>query len=142
MVPEHEIIAADESVDVAATYTFRWDIEVPTGERRYGQKFMRQWKRVLQAQKMMPLVSAKLSPWQARFQLCIPAETEQGQVMEREAEVAAELSHLRWAGSEEAERCIAGEPAGTHPAGWEGVRVWMTYARQDVEAAFVKKVRI
>jgi hypothetical protein len=123
------------------TYEFRWDVEVPGTERRYGQKFMKQWKRVLQAQKMAPLVSAKLSPRQARFQLCIAGETGDPQVSERETEVAAELAHLRWTGGSP-EQHIRGESADRHPAGWQGVRVWMTFARQDVESVLGKKARI
>ncbi|MBC8104059.1 MAG: hypothetical protein H7Z41_15915 [Cytophagales bacterium] len=126
----------------AATYEFRWDVEIPVGERRYGQKFMKQWKRVLQAQKMGPLVSAKLSPHGVRFQLCVTGEAESQQIVEREAEVAEELAHLRWTNDYPPEQCIAGEPAGRHPAGWQGVRVWMTFSRQDVETALSKKPRI
>ncbi|MES2465587.1 MAG: hypothetical protein V4671_33905, partial [Armatimonadota bacterium] len=111
---EHGI---DASVDQDSTYEFRWDVEVPTDERRFGQKFTKQWKRVLQAQKMTSLVSPKLSPQGARFQLCVPGEAEQQYIHEREAEITEELAHLRWANGLPPEQCIAGEPAGTHPAG-------------------------
>ena len=132
---------ADSSPTPDATYEFRWDVEVPVAERRYGQKFMKQWKRVLQAQKLGPLVTAKLAPRHARFQLCPPAETSVQAVNVCEQEVAAELAHLRWPdGHPEAH--IEGEPAGKHPAGWQGVRIWMTFARQDVEQALQKKPRI
>jgi hypothetical protein len=130
------------SSEGGSTYEFRWDVEVPTDERRFGQRFTKQWKRVLQAQKMASLVSAKLSPQGARFQLCVTHETGQQYILEREAEIAEELGHLRWANGLPAEQCIAGEPAGTHPAGWQGVRIWMTFARQDVESALAKKPRI
>ena len=136
---ELEHVAPD---DQDSTYEFRWDVEVPTDERRFGQKFTKQWKRVLQAQKMMSLVSLKLSPQGARFQLCVPGESEQQYIMQREAEIAEELGHLRWANGLPPEQCIAGEPAGTHPAGWQGVRIWMTFMRQDVELALAKKPRI
>lgn len=122
------------------SYEFRWDVEVPVGERRFGQKFMKQWKRVLQAQKMGPLVSAKLSPVSARFQLCVETEADTNAVRAREAEVAEELAHLRWSGN--AQEQIAGEPAGTHPAGWQGVRVWVAFSRRDVEAVLGKKAKI
>jgi hypothetical protein len=125
------------------TYEFRWDVEVPGSEqRRYGQKFMKQWKRVLQAQKMAPLVSSKLSPRHARFQLCVAEEVEGVQVSACEAEVAAELAHLRWGEGGPPERHIEGESADRHPAGWQGVRVWMTFARQDVENVLGKKAKI
>lgn len=123
------------------TYEFRWDIEVPATERRFGQKFMKQWKRVLQAQKMTPLVSAKLAPRHARFQLCVDGEEETQSIVAHEAEITDELSRLRWEGGE-AHRHIEGEPAGKHPAGWQGVRVWMTFSRQDVETVLGKKPKI
>jgi hypothetical protein len=123
------------------TYEFRWDVEVPAGERRFGQQFMKQWRRVLQAQKMAPLVSAKVPPRRARFQLCTEGGAEAQSVATQEAEVAAELAHLRWA-SEHPEENIVGEPAGRHPSGWQGVRVWVAYARQDVEAVLGRKARI
>lgn len=135
--PENEA-----SPEEGSTYEFRWDVEVPTDERRFGQKFTRQWKRVLQAQKMASLVSAKLSPQGARFQLCVANEAGQQYISEREAEITEELAHLRWANGLPPEQCIAGEPAGTHPAGWQGVRIWMTFARQDVESALAKKPRL
>ena len=122
----------------AATYTFRWDVEVPLAERgKCGPKFMKQWKRVLQAQKLTPLVSAKLAPYEARFQLCMQGGGEAELVAEREREISEELAHLR-----RDELPIAGEPTGTHPAGWQGVRVWMTFARRDVETALAKKPRV
>jgi hypothetical protein len=121
------------------SYEFRWDVEVPVSERRFGQKFMKQWKRVLQAQKMGPLVSAKLSPVSARFQLCVESEADTNAVRAHEAEVAEELAHLRWSGNAQQ---IAGEPAGTHPAGWQGVRVWVAFSRRDVEAVLGKKAKI
>jgi hypothetical protein len=125
----------------SGTYEFRWDVEVPAGERRFGQKFMKQWRRVLQAQKMGPLVSARVPPRWARFQLCTEGDAEVQAVTAREAEVAAELAHLRW-GSEHPEENIVGEPAGRHPSGWQGVRVWVAYARQDVEAVLGRKARV
>jgi hypothetical protein len=140
--------AASTATDEApGTYEFRWDIEVPIAERRYGQKFMKQWKRVLQAQKLTPLVSARLCPQRARFQLCVGGDAEQEQIRHHEAEVLEELAHLRrgavptGTGIADAGP-IEGEPAGTHPAGWQGVRVWMTFARRDVEAALAKKPKI
>lgn len=126
---------------IPPTYEFRWDVEIPGTERRYGQKFMKQWKRVLQMQKMTALVSAKLSLQHARFQLCVEGEVEAQQVLAREAEIAAELAHLRWANGSP-EQSIEGEPSGRHPAGWQGVRVWMTFARRDVESALGKKAKI
>ena len=131
-------------MDAAAggsTYEFRWDVEVAGTERRFGQKFMKQWKRVLQAQKMTPLVSSKLSPRAARFQLCIGDGTEAPLVTACEAEVAAELAHLRWTEGRPEER-IRPEQPDRHPAGWQGVRVWMTFARQDVESVLGKKRKI
>lgn len=125
-----------------STYEFRWDVEVPGTERRYGQKFMKQWKRILQAQKMASLVSAKLSPHHARFQLCVDNESEPQAVTACEAEIAEELARLRWTGGGEPRSHIEGEPAGHHPAGWQGVRVWMTFARQDVEEALSKKPKV
>lgn len=141
---DHFMAVSEEAAALAeATCEFRWDIEVPSGERRFGQKFMKQWRRVLQMQKMAPLVSPKLSPRHARFQLCVPTgEIEARQILEREAEVAEELAHLRWASGEAPEQCIEGEPAGTHPAGWQGVRVWVTFAREDVETVLGKKARL
>ena len=130
------------AVDETAAYEFRWDVEVSAGERRFGQKFMKQWKRVLQVQKMSPLVSAKLAPLSARYQLCVGNETEAKTVQAREAEVAEELTHLRWAGGMPPASHIAGEPAGQHPAGWEGVRVWVAFARRDVEEVLGKKSKI
>ena len=123
-----------------ATYEFRWDVEVPGGERRYGQKFMKQWKRVLQVQKLSALVSAKLAPHEARFQLCVGDNAASESVAAQQAEIADELAHLRWSG--DAGSHICGEPAGQHPAGWQGVRVWVTFARQDVEQALAKKAKI
>jgi hypothetical protein len=128
-------------METTPTYEFRWDVEIPGTERRFGQKFMQQWKRVLQAQKMAPLVSRKLSPRQARFQLCIAEEVESPQVSACEAEVAAELAHLRWTEGAP-EECIRPESADRHPAGWQGVRVWMTFARQDVESDLGRKPKI
>jgi len=136
MEPQSPTAPSDE-VDTT-TYTFRWDVEVPLAERgKCGGKFMKQWKRVLQAQKLSPLVSAKLAPHEARFQLCVLADWEARQVQEREAEIMEELSHLRRDALP-----IAGEPAGTHPAGWQGVRVWMTFNRREVEIALAKKPRV
>lgn len=136
----------------SATYEFRWDVEVPGPTElkhsgavsgRYGQKFMKQWKRVLQAQKMAPLVSAKLSPRHARFQLCLAGEIEPPQVSVCEAEVSAELAHLRWTNGAAPEQNIEGEPADRHPAaGWQGVRVWVTFARHDVECVLGKKAKV
>lgn len=130
-------------MDIAAdpTYEFRWDVEVAGTERRFGQKFMKQWKRVLQAQKMACLVSAKLSPHAARFQLCVGDETETPLVTACQAEVAAELAHLRWTQGRPEER-IRPEQPDHHPAGWQGVRVWMTFARQDVESVLGRKSKI
>ena len=146
-----------DPADSSETYEFRWDVEVPGGERRYGQKFMKQWKRVLQVQKLSPLVSA-ISAHHARFQVCIgPEETVlanagggaiqtqasvQVQVSQCEAEVAEVLSRFKWAGGGAAASHIDGEPARLHPAGWQGVRVWMTFARRDVEAVLGKKPKI
>lgn len=126
-------------METVPTYEFRWDVEIPGTERRYGQKFMKQWKRVLQAQKMAPLVSAKLAPRQARFQLCVAEGVESPQVSACEAEVAAELAHLRWT---ESDPSIQPESADQHPAGWQGVRVWLTFARQDVESVLGRKPRV
>lgn len=132
---------ADVEADACATYEFRWDVEVADSERKYGQKFMKQWRRVLQAQKMLPLVSGKMTPLRARVQLVVAGEAESSEVAARAAEVIEELGHLRWSGGTP-EQNIAGEPAGQHPAGWQGVRVWMAFARQDVEAIFTKKAKI
>lgn len=126
--------------EVAATYEFRWDVEVPPGERRFGQKFMKQWKRVLQVQKMSPLVSAKVAPRRARFQLCVDAHEGAQAIAAHEAEVADELSHLRFQSGNPSN--IAGEPAGAHPAGWQGVRVWVQFNRHDVEEVLGKKAKI
>jgi hypothetical protein len=126
----------------SSTYEFRWDVEVPGPERRYGQRFMKQWKRILQAQKMAPLVSAHIPPQWARFQLCVEGDIEERSVAAREAEITAELAHLRWNGAGAPEEHIAGEPAGRHPTGWQGVRVWVAYARQDVEAVLGRKAKI
>jgi hypothetical protein len=139
---ETTAFSGDASADIeAGTYEFRWDVEVPAGERRFGQKFMKQWRRVLQVQKMGPLVSANVAPRHARFQLCTEGGAEAKEIAAREAEVAAELAHLRW-GSEHPEENIVGEPAGRHPAGWQGVRVWVAYARQDVEAVLGRKAKL
>jgi hypothetical protein len=132
---------ADADTLPCATYEFRWDVEVAESERKYGQKFMKQWRRVLQAQKMLPLVSGKMAPLRARVQLVVAGEVESPEVTARAAEVIEELAHLRWSGGTPEEN-IAGEPAGRHPAGWQGVRVWMAFARQDVEAIFQKKAKI
>ncbi len=133
--------AADSAQEVdpgAATYTFRWDVEVPLEDRaKCGPKFMKQWKRVLQAQKLAPLVSAKLTPYGARFQLCVLGGGEAALVAEHEREIAEALARLRadtWP--------VSGEPAGSLPTGWQGVRVWMTFARRDVESALAKKPKI
>jgi hypothetical protein len=141
---------ADGGGDDGATYEFRWDVEVPASERRYGQKFMKQWKRVLQAQRLTPLVSARLCPRQARFQLCVDpdvagGEAERQTIREHEEQIFEELMHLRRSvpgGPDPEAAPVAGEPAGTHPAGWQGVRVWMTFARRDVEAALAKKPKL
>lgn len=128
-------------MDTIPTYEFRWDVEIPGTERRYGQKFMKQWKRMLQAQKMAALVSAKLSPREARFQLCVAQEVKSPQVSACEAEIAEELSHLRWTeGGPHAS--IHPESADRHPTGWQGVRIWMTFARQDVESVLSRKSKI
>lgn len=132
----------NESSGEAQAYEFRWDVEVPAGERRFGQKFMKQWKRVLQVQKMSPLVSAKLAPLSARFQLCVGGDAEAQTVRAREAEVAEELTHLKWANGTPPASHIAGEPAGHHSAGWEGVRVWVSFAKRDVEEVLGKKSKI
>lgn len=144
-------VAADAddtgAAGAASTYEFRWDVAVEGTERRYGQKFMKQWKRVLQAQKMGPLVSAKLSPREARFQLCL-AENDPGEanaLPARQAEVLAELSHLRWRDAPEqhihTENAERGGAASNTP-GFQGVRVWMTFARHDVETVLGKKPKI
>jgi hypothetical protein len=127
-----------DTEDDGSTYTFRWDVEVPLAERgKCGPKFMKQWKRVLQAQKLTPLVAMKLPPHEARFQLCVLQDNERAMVEQHEREIAEELAHLR-----RDSLPIAGEPAGTHPAGWQGVRVWMTFGRRDVETALAKKPKI
>ena len=134
----------DTRTEPLSTYEFRWDVEVPGTERRFGQKFMKQWKRVLQAQKMAALVTAKLSPHHARFQVCVggaEASAEAAQVRAHEQEITEELSQLRWANGSPQES-IEGEPPSSHPAGWQGVRVWMTFSRQDVESALGKKAKI
>ena len=129
-------------MDTNSTYEFRWDVAVPGTERRYGQKFMKQFKRVLQAQKMASLVSPKLSPREARFQVCLTGEEiEAPTVSVCEAEVAAALSHLRWE-SRAPEACIHLESPDRRPSGFQGVRIWMTFARQDVESVLGKKSRI
>ena len=121
-----------------ATYTFRFDIEVPLAERgKCGAKFMKQWKRVLQAQKLTPLVAAKLPPYDARFQLCVGQGYESALIAEREAEIVEQLMHLRRDALP-----VSGEPAGQHPTGWQGVRVWMTFGRRDVESVLTKKPKI
>ena len=128
-------------MEADTTYEFRWDVEVPGTERRYGQKFMKQWKRVLQAQKMAPLVSSKLSPREARFQLCVAGEIQPPDVSLCEAEVASALSHLRW-GEGAPEAHIHSDAADRQASGFQGVRVWMTFARQDVESVLAKKRKI
>jgi hypothetical protein len=45
---------------------------------------------------MASLVSQKLSPREARFQLCLADGVEPPRISACEAEVAAELAHLRW----------------------------------------------
>lgn len=127
-----------------STYEFRWDVSVPgIAERRFGQKFMKQWKRVLQAQKMGPLVSAKLSPQHARFQLCVAEKVESSQISACEAEVRDALEHLRWpSGANAADAVTAVTPAPESPDHWQGVRVWMTFARQDVESVLGKKSKV
>lgn len=125
----------------SSTYEFRWDVAVPSSERRFGEKFMKQWKRVLQAQKMAPLVSSKLSPHHARFQLCVGEEAPSPQIVACEAEVADALAHLRWTESAPQEH-IHPESADRHPEGWQGVRVWMTFARQDVENVLGKRSKV
>ncbi len=132
--------ASEENV-AAATYEFRWDVEAPIEERRYGQKFMKQWKRVLQAQRMGPLVSAKLSPRHARFQLCTSEDTTAPEITACADQIAHELGRLRWTRGT-AEANIEGEPPSRHANGWQGVRVWMTFTRQDVETVLGKKARI
>lgn len=136
--PSRTVSVSDSDEVDSTTYTFRWDVEVPLAERgKCGMKFMKQWKRVLQAQKLSPLVSSQLSPHEARFQLCVLAGWESKQVEEREAEIIEQLSHLRRDALP-----VAGEPAGTHPAGWQGVRIWMTFDRHDVETALAKKPKV
>jgi hypothetical protein len=137
---EHEGIPAD-AASADSVYEFRWDVEVPESERRYGERFRKQWRRVLQAQRLTPLVSAGLAPCHARFQLCVAGDLAAEQVERRQAEVLEELAHLRWSEGA-ASRCIEGEPAGQHPAGWQGVRVWMTFPRRDVETALAKKPKV
>ena len=142
-----------DPADSSETYEFRWDVEVPGGERRYGQKFMKQWKRILQVQKLSPLVSA-ISAHHARFQVCIgPEET----LLANAGAARYKRRHrrrcrLRSVRPKLPKCCrasngleaglplshIDGEPARRHPAGWQGVRVWMTFARRDVEAVLGK----
>jgi hypothetical protein len=134
---------ANDPFDDTPTYEFRWDVAVPGTERRYGQKFMKQWKRVLQAQKMAPLVSAKLAPREARFQLCVADEAPPGEVNACEAEVTDALAHLRWHGGTAPDEHIHAEGADrARPGSFQGVRVWVTFARQDVETVLGKKARI
>lgn len=122
----------------ASLCTFRWDVEVPLADRaKCGPKFMKQWKRVLQAQKLTPLVSLKLPLHEARFQLCVSDNGEATLVAAHEQEIAEELARLRRDASS-----ISGDPAGVHPTGWQGVRVWMTFARRDVDTALAKKPKI
>ncbi len=163
LTPEANASENTDETGEPETYEFRWDVEIPGGERRYGQKFMKQWKRVLQVQKMSPLVSAKLAAHHARFQLCVAPLVENGAALAvagnsaiqasspmdaaatitaREAEIAEELGRFRWAGGGSAQSHIEGEPARQHPAGWQGVRVWMTFARRDVEAVLGKKPKL
>jgi len=120
----------------ASTYEFRWDVPVDMESRKFGTTFMKQFRRVLQAQKMTPLVTAALAPRQARFQLCL-TQGEANTIQTFEAQVQEELQRLRW--SEDAH--ISGEPSDSHPAGWQGVRLWLTFARADVEAALAKKIK-
>jgi hypothetical protein len=137
-VPATDVAPDTNSDPDAATYTFRWDVEVPLADRaKCGPKFMKQWKRVLQAQKLTPLVSMKLPLRDARFQLCVSGSGEAELVTAHEREIAEELSRLRRDASP-----IAGDPAGVLPTGWEGVRVWMTFARRDVETALAKKPKV
>lgn len=132
--------ARGKTMNDTTTYEFRWDVEVPGAEPRFGQRFMKQWKRVLQAQRMSSLVSHRLSPRAARFQVCVPTDSEVIDIAAREAAVAAELAHLRW--PETPEGVISPESPDRHPAGWQGVRVWMTFERQDVETALARKSKL
>jgi hypothetical protein len=121
-----------------AIYEFRWDVEVPEEGRNFGPRFMKQWRKVLQAQKMTALISNAVAPQQARFQLCVAGETGGDAVSEREKEIKRELARLRWC-ERSPDESIQGEPAGSHPAGWQGVRVWVAFAKSDVESALGKK---
>jgi hypothetical protein len=105
---------------------------------------LKQWKRVLQAQKMAPLVSNKLSPREARFQLCMAGEIEPPAVNACQAEVADALAHLRWQNGAAPEQHIHAEnpDRATPTSGFQGVRVWVTFARRDVETVLGKKPRV
>lgn len=121
-----------------ALYEFRWDVEMTDGGRNFGPRFMKQWRKILQAQKMTALISNTVAPLQARFQICVTGETQGDAVSEREQEIKRELARLRWC-ERSPEESIQGEPAGYHPAGWQGVRVWVAFAKADVETALGKK---
>ncbi|GAB4463422.1 MAG: hypothetical protein OHK0029_32000 [Armatimonadaceae bacterium] len=127
----------------AAEYEFRWDVEVPISTKRFGQHFSKQWRKVLQAQKLTPLINAGITPCRAQYQLLgstgeesAPAEL----LSEREDQIVQELVRLRWNQARPEDR-IQGKPAGNHPAGWQGVRIWLAFARQDVESVLEKKPR-
>jgi hypothetical protein len=136
-----------EAAAGAAVFEFRWDVEVPpetdagrVGEKGYGERFMKQWRKMLTVQRMAPLVSKTVAPRRARYQLCVAGEAPGESVTAREKEITRALSRLSW-GEERPSDSITGEPAGNHPAGWQGVRVWIAFAREDIEKALGKQAK-
>lgn len=130
----------------ASVFEFRWDVEVPPEnennnrgqEKGYGERFMKQWRKMLTVQRMAPLFSKTVAPRRARYQLCVAGESPGESVTAREKEITRALARLSW-GEERPAENITGEPAGSHPAGWQGVRIWIAFAREDIEKALGKQ---
>ena len=113
---------------------FRWDVEVPFAEKQYGDKFIRQWRKILKQQRLAALGS-KIPPRKARYQICMNAETRTSDLASKQAELEKAIAKLRSGDGES----IAPESPETHPLEWQGVRVWMTFERDDVENTLGKK---
>ena len=116
---------------------FRWDVEVAFAEKQYGDKFLKQWRRILKAQRLGAL-GAKIPPRTARYQICANEETQGTVLASKQAAVEKAIDGLRRT-ENIGEEQIAKEESETHPLGWQGVRVWMTFERDAIEDALGKK---
>jgi|GEM_PF-2095092 len=114
-------------------WEFRWDVSVGEGTGSFGRRFFTEWKRLLKAQRLGGVVGAAI-PHRIQMQFVVTPEVTDEWANLEAGEVQQELLRF-W----DSKTTICTKPRQSDAGGWQGVRLWIAFRRQEIEAILSTK---